>query len=48
MGEPTPSVVVVEDDRQIRRFVRSTLEAERCRRAGGVPSGTRLAGARST
>jgi len=48
MAEPMPSVVVVEDDRQIRRFVRSTLEAEGCKvfeaesgRQGLVEAGTR-------
>ena len=28
MSEPTLTVVVIEDDKQIRRFVRSTLEAQ--------------------
>ena len=31
MPDPVPSVLIVEDERQIRRFVRSTLEAEGCR-----------------
>jgi two-component system KDP operon response regulator KdpE len=31
VADPLPCVVVVEDDRQIRRFVRSTLEAEGCK-----------------
>ncbi|MBZ0096941.1 MAG: two-component system response regulator KdpE [Sulfuricella sp.] len=31
MSEISPSVVVVEDEKQIRRFVRSALEAEGCR-----------------
>ena len=48
MADPMPSVVVVEDDRQIRRFVRSTLEAEGCKvfeaesgRQGLIEAGTR-------
>ena len=48
MAELAPSVLVVEDERQIRRFVRSTLEAEGCRvfesesgRQGLVDAGTR-------
>ena len=28
MSEPTLTIVVIEDDKQIRRFVRSTLEAQ--------------------
>jgi two-component system KDP operon response regulator KdpE len=28
MSEPSMTVVLIEDDRQIRRFVRTTLEAE--------------------
>ncbi|MEA3102986.1 response regulator, partial [Caballeronia mineralivorans] len=28
MSEPNLTVVVIEDDKQIRRFVRSTLEAQ--------------------
>jgi len=46
--DPLPCVVVVEDDRQIRRFVRATLEAEGCKvfeaetgRQGLVEAGTR-------
>ncbi|MDD5330743.1 MAG: two-component system response regulator KdpE [Sulfuricella sp.] len=31
MSESTPTIVVVEDEKQIRRFVRSALEAEGCR-----------------
>jgi two-component system KDP operon response regulator KdpE len=31
MSEPAPVVVVVEDEKQIRRFVRSALEEEGCR-----------------
>ncbi|MBI4989908.1 MAG: two-component system response regulator KdpE [Rhodocyclales bacterium] len=31
MSEPTPIVVVVEDEKQIRRFVRTALEDEGCR-----------------
>lgn len=31
MNETAPAIVVVEDERQIRRFVRSALEAEGCR-----------------
>ena len=30
MAEPAPRVVIIEDDRQIRRFVRSALEEEGC------------------
>ena len=48
MPDPLPCVVVVEDDRQIRRFVRATLEAEGCKvfeaetgRQGLVEAGTR-------
>jgi two-component system KDP operon response regulator KdpE len=48
MSEVPPSIVVVEDERQIRRFVRSALEAEGCRvheaesgREGLVEAGTR-------
>ena len=48
MGDLAPSVLVVEDERQIRRFVRSTLEAEGCRvfeaengRQGLLEAGTR-------
>ena len=48
MTDAAPSIVVVEDDRQIRRFVRSTLEAEGCKvfeaesgRQGLVEAGTR-------
>lgn len=48
MSEPSPSVVVVEDEKQIRRFVRSALEAEGCRvfeaengKQGLVEAGTR-------
>ena len=48
MPDPVPSVLIVEDERQIRRFVRSTLEAEGCRvfeaetgRQGLVEAGTR-------
>ena len=28
MGEPSPVAVLIEDERQIRRFVRSALESE--------------------
>lgn len=31
MNAPTPLVLVVEDERQIRRFMRSALESEHCR-----------------
>jgi two-component system KDP operon response regulator KdpE len=31
MSEPSPSVVMVEDEKQIRRFVRAALEGEGCR-----------------
>jgi two-component system KDP operon response regulator KdpE len=48
MSEPSPSVVVVEDEKQIRRFVRSALEVEGCRvfeaengKQGLVEAGTR-------
>lgn len=48
MSEISPSVVVVEDEKQIRRFVRSALEAEGCRvfeaesgKQGLVEAGTR-------
>ena len=48
MSDLAPSVLIVEDERQIRRFVRSTLEAEGCRvfeaetgRQGLVEAGTR-------
>lgn len=48
MSEISPSVVVVEDEKQIRRFVRSALEAEGCRvfeaesgQQGLVEAGTR-------
>jgi two-component system KDP operon response regulator KdpE len=30
MAEPTPRLLIIEDDRQIRRFVRSALEEEGC------------------
>jgi two-component system KDP operon response regulator KdpE len=48
MTDHPPCVVVVEDDRQIRRFVRATLETEGCKvyeadtgRKGLVEAGTR-------
>ena len=48
MVDLAPSVLIVEDEKQIRRFVRSTLEAEGCRvfeaesgRQGLVEAGTR-------
>jgi two-component system KDP operon response regulator KdpE len=48
MSEASPSVVVVEDEKQIRRFVRSALEVEGCRvfeaengKQGLVEAGTR-------
>jgi two-component system KDP operon response regulator KdpE len=48
MTELAPSIVVVEDERQIRRFVRAALESEGCRvfeaataREGLVEAGTR-------
>jgi two-component system KDP operon response regulator KdpE len=48
VAEPSWSIVVVEDDREIRRFVRSTLEGEGCKVAeadtghqGLVEAGTR-------
>jgi len=50
MTENPATIVVVEDDRQIRRFVRSTLEAEGCKvfeaetgRQGLVETATRKA-----
>ena len=48
MIEPAPSVLIVEDEPQIRRFVRSALEAQRCQvfEAGTVADGLREAGAR--
>ena len=46
--EPTPQVVIVEDDAQIRRFVRTSLEAEsyrvteaETRSRGAIETGTR-------
>jgi two-component system KDP operon response regulator KdpE len=48
VADLAPSILVVEDEKQIRRFVRSTLEAEGCRvfeaetgRQGLVEAGTR-------
>jgi two-component system KDP operon response regulator KdpE len=48
MSEPRPTVVVVEDEPQIRRFVRAALEAEHCQvfeaatlKQGLVEAGTR-------
>ncbi|MHB1591693.1 MAG: two-component system response regulator KdpE [Sulfuricella sp.] len=48
MSENTPVIVLVEDDKQIRRFVRAALEAEGCHvfeaetvRQGLVEAGTR-------
>ena len=48
MSENPPNIVVVEDEKQIRRFVRSALEAEGCRvyeaergKQGLVEAGTR-------
>jgi two-component system KDP operon response regulator KdpE len=48
MNEVSPNIVVVEDEKQIRRFVRSALEAEGCRvyeaergKQGLVEAGTR-------
>lgn len=48
MSEPAPVVVLVEDEKQIRRFVRAALESEGCRvheaetgRQGLVEAGTR-------
>ena len=48
MSDLAPAILVVEDERQIRRFVRSTLEADGCRvfeaetgRQGLVEAGTR-------
>jgi two-component system KDP operon response regulator KdpE len=41
MNAPAPTVLVIEDERQIRRFVRSALEDEGCRvyEAGDAASG---------
>ncbi len=50
MLEGSPSVVVIEDEREIRRFVRGALEAEGCRvfdAATGV-EGLECTGARAT
>lgn len=48
MNDITPNIVIVEDEKQIRRFVRSALEAEGCRvfeaetgKQGLVEAGTR-------
>jgi len=48
MNDVTPNVIIVEDEKQIRRFVRSALEAEDCRvfetetgKQGLVEAGTR-------
>ena len=48
MSEPAPVVIVVEDEKQIRRFVRAALEEEGCRVAeaetaaqGLIEAGTR-------
>ena len=48
MSDAAPCIVIVEDERQIRRFVRSSLEAEGCKvfeaetgRHGLVEAGTR-------
>jgi two-component system, OmpR family, KDP operon response regulator KdpE len=48
MNDITPNVIIVEDEKQIRRFVRSALEAEGCRvfeaetgKQGLVEAGTR-------
>lgn len=48
MTEPTRSVVVIEDEAQIRRFVRTAMEAEGWRvfEAGGVKQGLVEAGTR--
>jgi len=48
MSDVTPNIIIVEDEKQIRRFVRSALEAEGCRvfeaetgKQGLVEAGTR-------
>jgi two-component system KDP operon response regulator KdpE len=48
MNDITPNIIIVEDEKQIRRFVRSALEAEGCRvfeaetgQQGLVEAGTR-------
>ena len=48
MSEPSPNIVLVEDEKDIRRFVRAALEAEGCRvfeaengRQGLVEAGNR-------
>ena len=48
MSDSVPTIVLVEDDKQIRRFVRAALEAEGCHvfeadtvRQGLVEAGTR-------
>jgi two-component system, OmpR family, KDP operon response regulator KdpE len=48
MNDITPNIIIVEDEKQIRRFVRSALEAEGCRvfeaetgKQGLVEAGTR-------
>jgi len=48
MNDVTPNIIIVEDEKQIRRFVRSALEAEGCRvfeaetgKQGLVEAGTR-------
>jgi len=48
MSDVTPNIIIVEDEKQIRRFVRSALEAEGCRvfeaetgKQGSVEAGTR-------
>lgn len=48
MKEHAPAVLVVEDEKQIRRFVRASLEEEGCRvfEAGTLASGLVEAGER--
>jgi two-component system KDP operon response regulator KdpE len=48
MNDITPNIIIVEDEKQIRRFVRSALEAEGCRvfeaqtgKQGLIEAGTR-------
>ena len=48
MNDVTPNIIIVEDEKQIRRFVRSALEAEGCRvfeaetgKQGLIEAGTR-------
>jgi two-component system KDP operon response regulator KdpE len=46
MNDPRPTVLVIEDESQIRRFVRTALEEEGCRvrEAGNASDGLAEAG----